>query len=124
MTDTVTQYNGKYGFEPADERCISTCAENSLISPQIYRYLGMGHYEILADVKGHPNKYFLVRVGGSNGYDVDYNQNQLLKLTEADAMSEHTLRDTLKHSRWIEIVGTVQFEGGEEHACMEHTGME
>lgn len=119
------QYKGRYGFELADERCIGECEDNPLIIPRLYRYQGMGHYEILADVKDHPDKCFLIHVGGSNGYEQRDSHDALLKLTEKDALPIDQLEAKLKGSFWVEIVGSVSTDIGIEiDQCVEHTGDE
>jgi hypothetical protein len=60
---------------------------NILPQPYLIRYHGMGHYQLLSKMKGDSNKYFLIMLGGSNGFDCEYNERQYVNLTEKDSIS-------------------------------------
>jgi hypothetical protein len=108
----------KYGFQPANEDCIKECEKNPLLKPILYRYIGMGHYEILAVVP----KYFLITVGGANGYDVMYNHNELNKITMNDAMTKQELLTKLEGKSWVEVVNVSNFDNCDIQQCIEHRG--
>jgi len=114
------QFNGKFGFIPVDDECIKICAKNSLIIPRLYRYLGMGTYEILADVKDNPDKFFLFDVGGENGYTADDNYKMMKKLQINDTIDLNTLKRKLSIENWATIVQIKEFKDAELHEVQEH----
>jgi len=94
-----TQFVEKFGVEIVDDECIEVCKGNPIIIPQFVRYLGMGWYQILA-CSYNPNRFFLIDMGGSNGYDYEYNLKLLNKLTLKDSVSFDELNTRLeKESR-------------------------
>lgn len=120
----LSKLKGKYGLQPANDDCIGECEPNSLVVPKLFRYLGMGHYEILADVKDHPNKYFVVHAGGSNGYDRQDSYNDLIKLTIKEAKSFEEVVEYLKRTTWDEVVNVVEADHGTINSTVTHDGSE
>lgn len=117
------QFNGKYGFRAADEICTEECQDNRLILPRLYRYIGMGYYQILAEVRGVPDKFFLIDVGGSNGYESDFNHKELRKIAVKDAITIEQVQAKLKGQSWVEIVSTTKFEGGQINETKRHNDL-
>ena len=85
---------GKYMFK-AYERLIDEFKENSLIEPCGFRYGGMGHYQVLANVVGHPGMAFNIIMGGPNGFEQADNHDKMLKLTVTDAIDIEELESRL-----------------------------
>lgn len=113
--------NGRYGFTPTDIRCLRECEDNPLIVPVLYRYQGMGLYEILAEVKDTPDKFFLFDVGGPNGHHVDMLHTELNNLTIDQALTLAEIMDRLTKRSWIEIAGTTMTEDGDAVIQTTHT---
>lgn len=116
----MDKFNRKYGFMPANDDCIGECEDNPLIVPKLFRYQGMGHYQILAGVKDVPNRYFLIDVGGSNGYEQEAAHDDLKKLTIDDSITMKQLESRVKKGMWVEVVSTTHYEGGDVNECIEH----
>jgi hypothetical protein len=114
------EFDNKFGFVTSDDDDIQECKGNSLIVPRLRRYMGMGVYQILANVKNVNNKFFLLTLGGPNGYDVDANKQFLNNLTINDAISVEKLRDELSQQSWSVIENTTIFDGGELHNVQEY----
>ena len=100
----------KYGFITADERCISECRENPLIIPRLYRYRGMGLYEIVADVKDVSDRFFLFDVGGPNGYEYETAHNNIKALTLADTLTVERLHDRLLKKSWVTVITSTDYD--------------
>lgn len=82
-----------YHFE--EDTCLPT---NDIIpQPFLIRYHGMGHYQVIAKLKGKDNLYFLAMIGGSNGYDREYNEKEYVGLSEKDAISIEEIEALLKN---------------------------
>lgn len=94
----------KYKFEPVNEETIQYVKRNPLLTPIGIRYIGMGHYEIIASIDNN-KKYILIIAGGSNGYDAEYNCHEMLKLTERNAITYEDLIEQLNISRWNNQLG-------------------
>lgn len=115
------QFNGQFGFEPADDRCLNSCKKNPLILPKLYRYLRMGNYEILADVKDTPDKFFIFILGGENGVAADANYERMLKLTVADVKTLAQVNEHLSKQEWFTISYERPFDGGVYQKCVIHS---
>ena len=106
------EFCGKFGFESADDEIIDMCKDNALIIPKLFRYMGMGHCQILADVKYNPGKFFLFDAAGSNGYDYDSNIRALNKFTVHDAITLEELKQLLSCQSWDEVEVVHEFTNG------------
>lgn len=115
------KFTGKFGFTPVDDECVTMCCQNPLIVPKLVRYQGMGYYQILATAKDHPHKFFLIPAGGSNGYEVESNHQDLNKLTLKEALSLKEVTKQIEQESWTEITDTQSFTGGGEiHTVVTH----
>lgn len=77
----------EYGFLPVEQEHLYECKGNNLILPKYWRYLGMGHVEILATVKDNSNRYFLFEIYGANGWEHQINKENLNKISIDDSLS-------------------------------------
>lgn len=57
-----------------------------LPQPFLFRYHGMGHYQVIAKCRG-TNKFFLTFLGGSEGYSRLANEREYIALKEEDALT-------------------------------------
>lgn len=110
----------EYGFLPVQEEHLYECQNNSLILPKYGRYLGMGHVEILAEVKDYSNNYFLFEIYGANGWEHQINREKLEKFTINDSLSFEQLNNKLKGERWCTIEKEENFKNCSKITVKEH----
>lgn len=60
---------------------------NPLVKPFLFRYHGMGYYQLLSKLSGSDDKYFLVMMGGSNDFDRIYNDREYTNLGVKDSLT-------------------------------------
>jgi len=103
-----------FGFKDIPNDILISINNNNYLTPLLYKYSGMGYYQILVKLKRR-NKfrskslyksynnvitdklYKIVIIGGSNGYDVVYNKSSYDNLTDKDKYYNiNTLLETLK----------------------------
>ncbi len=93
-------FRGKYNFVPISElvealshkfssvdQLHHEVCDNPLIIFKLFRYESMGCYTVIADVKGHPDKVFVLTIGGPNVYHAHDNYQKNNRLTLNDAKS-------------------------------------
>lgn len=97
------QFLNRYGFGPADEECIEVCSRNPLIIPKLVRYREMGVWEVLADVRDRSDRFFLIKLGGPNCYEVEDSFEAMRKLTIKDTLDLITLQSKLDTMPWSSI---------------------
>jgi hypothetical protein len=113
-----------YGFLPVEQEHIYECQGNSLLNLQYWRYLGMGHVEVVAVAKSDSNKYFLFEIYGSNGWEHEINRDKVNKLTLDDSLSFTQLKNLLNGRRWCTIESTTATENCSFNKVIEHTPKE
>lgn len=111
---------GKFGFLSANEDCFNECKDNPFIIPKLYRYIGMGHYQILANVKDVIDGFFFFEVGGANGYEAEENRNSLNKLTPKKTYSLEQIKQIILKDSWCTISSQEEFDGGVINTVTEH----
>lgn len=110
----------EYGFCIVEDEHLQECKDNELILPKYWRYLGMGHVEILAKVKDDSNKYFLFEIYGSNGWEHQINREKLKTFTINDSLSFEQLNKKLKGERWCTVEKEENFENSSVITVKEH----
>jgi hypothetical protein len=73
----------------------------------------MGLYEILAEVKDTPGKFFIFNVGGGDGHYVDMLHNELNAITLKDALTLPEVMDRLTGRTWQTVEETITTENGD-----------
>lgn len=111
----------RYGCMAADDSCFQACRKNALLFPRLLRYLGMGHYEIVADCALDINKFFIFQVGGSSGQDVEYNQKLIESIDMKDAITFGEVIKHLRNNEWTEIVDVKELSGASIETTLTHT---
>jgi len=111
----------KFGFQPVQEEHIDECNINPLILPKYWRYLGMGHIEILAEVNNVPNRYFIFNIFGSNGWDHIAYRDIFNKLSVDDSLTLNQITDKLERKKWYTIKSTENFENCSKITVQEHS---
>ena len=95
---------GQYALKNIDDESFtSEFVNNKIMTPRLFRYAGMGYYEVVAESNYKLNYYFLVMLGGSNGYDVLANRRDLRKMTTDDAVDFDQLIENLKLGNWRDV---------------------
>lgn len=114
INQKIDYFREGFGFEPANEDCFKECQNNSLLIPKLFRYKGMGLFEILAEMEGDSERFFLFNVGGASGNDADYYHSIFNGLTVKDSISFEELKERLSKGSYCKIVNVEEFEGGEQ----------
>jgi len=112
--------NGKYGLVPVDDLYIEVCKANPLITPVLSRYLGMGHCEAIGVAVGHPDKFFIINLGGSNRYECDDNDDIFKHLTLKDSVSYSQVVSYVSRTTWDEIIGVENGDRYTIHQVITH----
>jgi hypothetical protein len=102
------QFLNKYGFQSVDDECIEYCESNPLIIPRLIRYQEMGIWQILADVKDSPEKFFLFYLGGPNGYMAEDSYECMNKLTLNDSLDLIEIKKRLSKETWCTINNRIE----------------
>ena len=86
MSFNLDSFEGRFGFQVVDDSIIQECKNNPLIIPRYYRYLGMGHYRILAQFKGHSDLFLSFVMGGADGHGAKDNYEKMKRLGLKDTI--------------------------------------
>lgn len=109
----------KYGFEPVTQIFLDECKCNPVIIPKWYRYKGMGHYQVLAEVQSKSDFFLLFMVGGSSGWDAASNRKDMKKLTVVDAITKKQLITKLSGDWWVEVASSTETDSGQINQVQE-----
>ena len=82
---------------------------NSTVTPHLYRYQGMGHYDVLIE---HENGFLILDQGGENGWTVEANNREYAAINDKTRFySIERLLDSIGHGSWREIVSEERGDG-------------
>jgi len=104
MNDNIIDILRAYGFIELNNEQKKSFIKNTLIIPLVMRYQGMGHYQIIARSSLNMEKYHIIHMGGSNGYEAKYAYDNMLRIREEDGIDKNQMLQNVKNGYHVKIM--------------------